>query len=252
MPGGAILTATAALRSGAGKVVIATPASIAADIALAVPESRTVAMPETKCGGLAGRGLAIAEDLIANAHVVVAGPGLMQEQRSCAFLRALLPSLTAHTVLLDALAMGILKDGELTPETILTPHAGEMAHLTGLPKELVSENPLKVATEASRRWNCVVALKGPVTIVCGPDGSTWKFSGGSPGLGTAGSGDTLAGLIGGLAARGAVPMQATLWGVATHGRAGRRLGTRIGALGYLARELLDEIPRALEDLQKPA
>jgi NAD(P)H-hydrate repair Nnr-like enzyme with NAD(P)H-hydrate dehydratase domain len=75
-----------------------------------------------------------------------------------------------------------------------------------------------------------------------PDGQAWRFDGGSPGLGTSGSGDTLAGLIGGLAARGLPPLQASAWGVLLHARAGDVLARRDGPLGYLARELPAQVP----------
>jgi ADP-dependent NAD(P)H-hydrate dehydratase len=78
----------------------------------------------------------------------------------------------------------------------------------------------------------------------------WQDGSGNPGLGTSGSGDVLAGAIGGLAARGASPDQAAVWGVHLHAEAGERLAARIGAVGYLARELLDELPQVLDQLSR--
>jgi NAD(P)H-hydrate repair Nnr-like enzyme with NAD(P)H-hydrate dehydratase domain len=136
----------------------------------------------------------------------------------------------------------VLEEGGFDQPVILTPHAGEMAHLSGLPKEIIAEAPLAVAMEAAERWNACVALKGAPTFIAMPDGQSWRFDGGSPGLGTSGSGDTLAGLIGGLAARGLPPLQACAWGVLLHARAGDVLARRAGPLGYLARELPAEVP----------
>jgi NAD(P)H-hydrate repair Nnr-like enzyme with NAD(P)H-hydrate dehydratase domain len=101
---------------------------------------------------------------------------------------------------------------------------------------------------AATRWNAIVALKGARTVVASPGGTLWQHEGGNVGLATSGSGDTLAGIIAGLAARGATLEQATCWGVALHARAGERLGRKYGQLGYLARELPGEVPRLLEQL----
>lgn len=94
----------------------------------------------------------------------------------------------------------------------------------------------------------MVALKGARTVIAAPEGDVWLHTGGNIGLATSGSGDTLAGIIAGLAARGATLAQATVWGVALHARAGERLAQRFGQLGYLARDIPAEIPALLEEL----
>jgi NAD(P)H-hydrate repair Nnr-like enzyme with NAD(P)H-hydrate dehydratase domain len=91
----------------------------------------------------------------------------------------------------------------------------------------------------------VVALRGAVAT---PDGDLWVSGAGQAGLGTSGSGDVLAGLVAGLLARGAEPAQAAVWGSHLHATAGERLAARVGPLGYLARELLDEAPAVLTEL----
>jgi ADP-dependent NAD(P)H-hydrate dehydratase len=95
----------------------------------------------------------------------------------------------------------------------------------------------------------VVALKGPVTFIATPQGQMWQHEGGNCGLGTSGSGDTLAGAIGGLAARGASLEQACAWGVAIHAMAGERLSAELGPVGFLARELPPRMLAALTALQ---
>jgi ADP-dependent NAD(P)H-hydrate dehydratase len=152
-------------------------------------------------------------------------------------------------VVLDALAMDVVLDlrrFEGTP--LLTPHAGEMAHLTGISKESVNADPERHAREAALRWNAVVALKGATTYIATPEGDCWRHVGGQAGLGTSGSGDVLAGIIVGLAARGAPLAQAAAWGVALHAQAGSALAERLGPMGFLARELPGEIPTLLEKL----
>jgi NAD(P)H-hydrate repair Nnr-like enzyme with NAD(P)H-hydrate dehydratase domain len=105
-----------------------------------------------------------------------------------------------------------------------------------------------MARQAAGLLGCVVALKGGCTYIAAPDGEAWSYEGGSVGLATSGSGDTLAGIIAGLLARGASPLEAAQWGVYLHGEAGNRLCLSVGPLGFLARELLAEIPAVMAEL----
>jgi hydroxyethylthiazole kinase-like uncharacterized protein yjeF len=248
IPGAALLAATAALRAGAGKLVIATAASVASAMALSMPEARVVGLRETPAGGLDSAGVAQLEGIAADCAAVVIGPGLMDEDGSIAFVAALLPALAHCTVVLDALAMSVVRKAKpFEQPLLLTPHAGEMAHLTGRSKQEISADPQGAALEAARRWNAVVALEGATSVIATPDASLWVHRGGEAGLATSGSGDTLAGMIGGLAARGATPEQACAWGIMLHAGAGARLASR-GPLGFLARELPAEVPAVLLQL----
>jgi hydroxyethylthiazole kinase-like uncharacterized protein yjeF len=156
-------------------------------------------------------------------------------------------------LVLDAAAVIALADDAsmlepLNGRAVLTPHAGEMASLLGVDKREVGRNPADVARAAAHRFAAVVALKGAETFVAHPDGSAYRYTGGTVGLATSGSGDTLAGVVAGLAARGAPPLHAAVWGAYLHGSAGRVLARRVGRVGFLARELLDEIPPLLRRL----
>lgn len=250
IPGAAVLAATAALRVGAGKLAIATAASVAQQMAFAMPEARVIALPETAAGGLDPAGAGLLERCLRAAHAAVIGPGLMDEPATRAFVAAVLPWLAGRPVVLDAQAMNVVAGLERFEQPVLlTPHAGEMAHLTGAAKEAVLADPHEAAVAAARRWNAVVALKGPVTVIATPDGRLWHHEGGNCGLATSGSGDTLAGAIGGLAARGAELAQACAWGVVLHAQAGEQLAARLGPVGYLAREIPQEMLAALKRLQ---
>jgi ADP-dependent NAD(P)H-hydrate dehydratase len=138
--------------------------------------------------------------------------------------------------------------GRFEQPVLLTPHAGEMAHLTGHDKEDLQDDGLELALRQARAWNAVVALKGPSTVIATPAGRAWSHYAQAPGLGTSGSGDVLAGLVAGLAARGAGPEQALAWGVALHARAGQALARRHGVIGYLARELAAQVPGLMQAL----
>jgi len=261
MPGAVILAATAAMRAGAGKLAIATGASVAHLVALAIPESRVIGLPETGEGGIAMAAAGALESMKGRLDAVLIGPGMQDEPAICDFVHALLPMLDGVNVILDAAAMGVVREAEMKgredagflgrygARVLLTPHAGEMAHLSGASKEDVAADPQGMALRMARRWQATVALKGPVTYIATPDGRLWKHEGGNVGLAASGSGDTLAGIIVGLAARGAALDQAGAWGVALHARAGDRLAERTGPLGFLTRDLAAEIPMLMHALQ---
>jgi ADP-dependent NAD(P)H-hydrate dehydratase len=263
MPGAVILAATAALRAGAGKLTIATGRSVAQLVALAIPEARVLGLEETGAGGFTVAAVARLDPLADRITAILVGPGMQDEAATAALVHALLPRLEGSntSVVLDACAMGaVLHPPPGWPQgrpfrferpAILTPHAGEMAHLTGLSKDEILAAPAHHAACAATQWNALVALKGARTVLAAPRGEQWQHEGGNVGLATSGSGDVLAGVIAGLAARGAELAQAACWGVALHARAGERLAERHGMLGYLARELADQIPALLEHAAGP-
>lgn len=251
-PGAILLAGVAALRAGAGRLQLATVRSAAAALGVAVPEALVVALTETRMGEIAGE--ASGRSLAAHAQstdALLIGPGMSSERAAAAIVRALVRRLNAGAVLvLDAAAIVALRDDEtllhvLDERVVLTPHSGEMASLLGIDKTAVEADPAQVALAAARRFGAVVALKGPESWIASPGGSFFHYAGGSVGLATSGSGDTLAGVVAGLAARGASAERAAVWGVYLHGAAGRSLARRVAPIGFLARELLDEIPRVM-------
>lgn len=260
MPGAVILAATAALRAGAGKLTIATGASVAQLVAMAMPEARVIGLAETEAGGFTPEAIARLDPLADRVSAVLIGPGMQDEAAAAQLVHGLLERLQGGDtpVVLDACAMGTLlhappgwdpnENYRFGQPVIVTPHCGEMAHLTGIAKPDIVSGPDARALASAAEWNAVVALKGARTVIASPDGELWQHEGGNVGLGISGSGDTLSGIITGLAARGASLAQAACWGVALHARAGERLAERMGVLGYLAREIPDEIPALLESV----
>jgi hydroxyethylthiazole kinase-like uncharacterized protein yjeF len=167
----------------------------------------------------------------------------------------LLRRLKQRLVVLDALAMEVAtRDApaiqDLGGQVILTPHAGEMASMLHIPKEQVLRDPSAITLVAAEQFRAIVALKGSQTYIGTPEGILYCFRSGTIGLATAGSGDTLAGIIAGIAARGATPAQAAVWGVYLHGTAGNTLAARIGPLGFLAREVLAEVPHTMATVDR--
>jgi ADP-dependent NAD(P)H-hydrate dehydratase len=255
MPGAALLAARAALRAGAGKVAVATAAATAPGLALAVPELRVAGVPELRDGGLDPRSADRIAALARPAAAVLIGPGLQDEGAACRLAIALLERLPRVPTVLDAAAMGAaLHTPTARRPVLLTPHAGEMAHLGDAAKDEVQADALRHAAEAARRWNATVVLKGATTVIAEVEDAEppWRHAGGNVGLATAGSGDVLAGLIVGLVARGATLAQGAAWGVVLHALAGERLAARLGGVGYLASELLDELPPLLAAMDADA
>ena len=253
MPGALILAANAALNAGAGKLTIATAASVARLVATALPEARVIELSETDAGGIDRTAIERVGELLGRVDAVLIGPGMQDEPAVSDFCAHLLHHLSACTPVLDAAAMGVVLGSpprvqKFSSATIMTPHAGELAHLTGIDKEKITAQPAQAAASAARRWNATVALKGATTFIAAPDGSLWRHARGNVGLAISGSGDVLAGVVAGLAARGANAAQAAVWGVALHARAGERLAARSGPLGYLARDLSAEVPALMAEL----
>ena len=252
-PGAILLAGVAALRAGAGKLQLATVKSAATALGVAVPEALVVGLAETRAGEIAGEaGARALGKRAALVDALLLGPGMMSDRASLAMIRAFARRLGDDaTLLLDAAAITSLRndDDALLPlhgRAVLTPHAGEMATLLGVDKREVEDDPAACARAAAARFGAVVALKGAESWIAEPDGTLHHYAGGSVGLATSGSGDTLAGIVAGLAARGASAAQAAVWGVYVHGTAGNQLARRLGRVGYLARELLDEVPRVIE------
>jgi hydroxyethylthiazole kinase-like uncharacterized protein yjeF len=253
-PGAALLAALSALRAGAGKVQVVTVEAVALPLALQLPEALVAGLPATREGGIDPAAVESLHGLLrVPPDVVLVGPGLRDEAAAAALVTALRRAFPQVPQVLDATAMEAVTQGQGddgTP-TVVTPHAGEMAHLTGRTKAEIVDDPRACAQQAARAWRSIVALKGATTWIAHPGGRLWRHDGGAPGLATAGSGDVLAGLIAAFASRGATLEQATAWGVVVHGLAGRRLSRRIGSVGFLARELADEVPALLDGLTNP-
>jgi ADP-dependent NAD(P)H-hydrate dehydratase len=254
MPGAAILAATAALRAGAGKLQIATCRSVAQAIAVAVPEARVFALPETQSGAIDAKGIRQIEEYIGKARGVLVGPGLCDEEAIARLVKSMLTHVASGTLVLDANALNVLEDSPkclhgLQGRVILTPHAEEMSEMTGLSEEEIESDRVGTLRRAVEDYQAVVVLKGRETLIGAPHVEQHYCNrAGNVGLATSGSGDTLAGLITGLAARGAEPLQAAVWGVFLHATAGDKLSRRLGQLGYLARDLLAEIPALMNGL----
>lgn len=248
LAGAAYLAGVAALRAGAGKLQIATASAIAPALGIAVPEARVIGHAETGDGCLDPQAIGPIVEWAQAAQAVLLGCGLQGGPP----LEALLDQILARgaddlPLVLDAAILSCLgpraeKLRAWKGGAVILPHAGEMAGLLGCDRAEVEADPEAAARRAAEALGVVALVKGPVSAVVAPDGRAFRFEGGGVGLATSGSGDVLAGIVGGLCARGADPLTALLWGVYIHGEAGRNLARKVGRVGFLAREILDEIP----------
>ena len=252
IPGAVILAGIAALRAGAGKLQIATCRSIAPLVGITVPEALSLGLDETGRGLIAPGAAPALDQLLKESDALLIGPGMKGERDEQQFVLKVIERCDT-TLILDAGAIDALgtspdalhkQDGK----AVITPHVGEMSRMLGLTDEEIARDPEQISLDTASSLNAVVALKGGRTFIASPDGSLFCYDSGDVGLATSGSGDTLAGVIAGLIARGTDPLHAALWGVFLHGSAGNRLAKRMGRIGYLARELLDEIPPIMNRL----
>jgi ADP-dependent NAD(P)H-hydrate dehydratase len=252
-PGALLLAGTAALRAGAGKLRLAAPASIAVPLGVAIPEALVVALAETKEGAISPRAAGKLAEQAGKVDAFLLGPGMIDEGSATPLTRGVLERVGGPAVVLDAGCFPCLAEGRgalhrLRGGAVITPHAGEMARILEMEKEEVAADPLAVARRAAEELGAVVALKGATTFIVAPGGEAYRYDGGGVGLATSGSGDALAGIVAGLLARGAEPVRAAAWAVYLHGEAGNALARSRGRIGFLARELLEEVPWIMDEL----
>jgi hydroxyethylthiazole kinase-like uncharacterized protein yjeF len=250
--GAVVLAAEAALRAGAGKLQVATAASVAPFAALALPEALVRGLPETDGGAIRADGVEAIRELAEAADAVLFGPGMTDKDETQEFGERLLAGLTCPTVV-DALGLACITDNpgcvhHLGERVVLTPNPSELALSLHLDQEQVDEDPAGATRELASRALATVGLGGVTSWMAAPDGRLWRDDSGGDGLGVSGSGDVRAGITAGLLARGATPEQTAVWAAFLHGRAGERLASSIGSLGFLARELPREVPGALAEI----
>ena len=245
VPGAALLAATAAMRAGGGKLSIATVEGIAVQVGVAMPEAMVVGLPEDDDGGFSRAAVKALAEQAGKVDAIVAGPGMAEGDACERIAEALLAG--KARIALDAALLHALQplSDERASTPVLLPHSGELASLLDCHEEKVERDPVGCGRRAAELYRSVVLVKGVTSHVVTPRGDVWTYDGGAPGLGVSGSGDVLAGIVGGLLARGAEPLNALLWAVWLHGEAGAALAKKVGPIGFLAREIADELPALL-------
>ncbi len=246
--GAAYLAAMGALRSGAGLVTVATPASCLPVVASMGPAYMTVDLPDDDAGMVTA---AAVDRLLEQTHDVIAcGPGLGRSANVAEFVRALLDRATCPLVL-DADAITVLADdpgrlsGTEERNVIITPHPGEMARLIGASVSDVQNNRLEVATDFATTHRVHVVLKGHRTVIATPEGHVFINPTGNPGMATGGTGDVLTGMIAAWLAQLLDAEAACRLAVFLHGAAGDLAEAREGQAAMTATDLLDHLGEAV-------
>jgi len=251
-PGAVLLAGEGVLRSGGGKLQVATAQPVAAALAVAVPEALVHPLPTAADGSIRPDA---AEDLgirAAQADAVLAGSGFSAVGPTLELLEGLVPRLRGPLVL-DAVASAYLGQGggdvrHLAGGCVLSANTSEVAQTLDVDTQEVEDDPVAAARTLAARTGAVVLCGGTSKSVASPDGRTWTAHVGGPGLGVSGSGDVQAGIVAGLLGRGAEPEQAAVWAAYLHGRAGDVLAARVGTVGFLSREIPAVVPALLDAL----
>lgn len=255
--GAPTLATTAAYRAGAGLVTLAAPETASRLAGPSLAEQVHLPLPETPDGYAAKEGASAIRDAAADASALVIGPGLGNVGSVRTLLQALLltePALDVPAVIdadgLNGLAQSYHWWESLRSPAVLTPHPGEMSRLLGRSVSSIQDDRVDTARIAAAQWDQVVVLKGAHTVVSAPDGRMTISRFANPALASAGTGDVLAGIIGGLLAQGLTTYDAARLGVYVHAAAADRVSEWAGVSGLLASDLHGEIPRVVEALRR--
>jgi ADP-dependent NAD(P)H-hydrate dehydratase len=250
--GAVLLAAEAALRAGAGKLQVATAESVAPLAATVLPEALVRALPQSGSGAIRADAADAVRDLAEAADAVLIGPGMQDVEEAQGFGDRLLPHLEGP-VALDALGLAsVTADVDslkhLHARVVLTPNPTELAIALHVEQQELEEDPAAATVDLAGRVQAAVGLGGATSWIAAPDGRLWRDDSGGAGLGVSGAGDVRAGIVAGLLARGAEPVQAAVWASHLHGRAGERLAATVGRLGFLARELPAQVPAVIDEI----
>jgi NAD(P)H-hydrate epimerase len=247
------MAGVAAYRSGAGLVTVAVPKSALASVAAIRPELMTEPLQETESGRVRFADADHVLELLKKMTVLAIGPGLGTEEETVRFVKRVYAEADAPAIV-DADALNALA-GSL-PHTekirILTPHPGEMGRLTGKSAKEVQADRLGTAQHLAQQSGATIVLKGDRTIIAFPDGEAWVNPTGSPAMATGGTGDILTGMIAGLVGQHTRDWKrAVIGAVWLHGRCGELAGEYWGEQAALATDLLDFLPKAMNELRPP-
>jgi hydroxyethylthiazole kinase-like uncharacterized protein yjeF len=261
-PGAVILAGMAALRMGAGRLQIATAAPVAPSVAVAVPEALVMPVPVDDAGAFVLPFDDALLERIQQADALLVGPGMRAEASATAVVDTVLRHAADGCILVvDAAALACLPGADVEARErhrgrlVVTPNRQEADRLRddwpedrpagGAGGDAVGD----VLAGVACRTGAVVTSFGAVRA---PDGRSWDGPRGHPSLGTSGSGDVLAGLVAGAAARARDAAHAACWATYVHATTGERLAAERGALGFLARELIEQAAVQLDAARQEA
>ncbi len=250
MSGAAILSSKSALRAGAGLSILATPKSLVTQL----PPQEVIykGIAETVAGTISSAAIGDLEEYLEQCTAVVLGPGLSADADTVRFVHSLLNLIDKPCVLdadaLNAIALNRQVFPEQADKFILTPHPKELSRLTGLSTAEIQADRTDAALSAACQFGCTVILKGARTVIAHPDGDVFINPTGNSGMATAGSGDVLSGVLGGLLAQGMDTFAAAVAAVYIHGASGDLAASELGEIGIVAGDIMSCIPTVVSQL----
>ncbi|MFQ5901887.1 MAG: NAD(P)H-hydrate dehydratase [Thermodesulfobacteriota bacterium] len=252
--GAAALVSVAALRAGAGLVTLGIPETLNPIMEEKLTEVMTHPFSGTGGKTFGPDDIDDIKELLKGKKALAIGPGLTTGPDVKKLVLRLIEEVDIPMVI-DADAISCLAgDTEVLLRVkapiVLTPHPGEMARLKDTTSDMIQRDRLHVARKFAEEHSVVMVLKGARTLVSDPDGHVYINPTGNPGMATAGTGDVLTGIIGGLLAKGYTPLESAKIGVYIHGMAGDMVAARIGMEGLIATDILEELPVAFKRLYK--
>lgn len=250
--GAAALVARACLRSGAGLVTVACPASAQPIVASLSPETMTEPVAETREGDLAPAALPAIAALLDARDVLAAGPGLGTGEGTARIVTEL-AARTDKPMILDADALNVLAStrGRAAGgghQVVLTPHPGEAGRLLGVAAAGIQGDRIAAARRLAEGSGATVLLKGYRSLTAVPGGVVRVNSTGNAGMATAGSGDVLSGIVAAWLAQGLEAPQAAALSAFVHGSAGDRAAACLGAISLTAGDIVEALPGAYQAL----
>jgi len=254
LTGAVVMAAYAALRTGAGLVTAALPASLVPIVDGVITEVMVAPLPESGEALIGLEAVSVLHNLMGTVSVAAIGPGMSGHTEAAAVMRHVLERAGIPLVIdadgLNALVgnTDIFKDRQVP--IVLTPHPGEMARLTGKSIAEIQANRMEIARHYAMEWGVTLVLKGNKTVVADPSGNLYVNIIGNPGMATAGSGDVLCGIITGLIAQGLKASDAAIAGVYLHALCGDRVAEQKGQRGLVAGDLIAVLPEILGSFEK--
>ncbi len=254
--GAALLASRGALRMGAGLVTTAIPACVQPLVAAGQAELMTEPIADREGHFDGARAPEVLKSLIAGKDALVVGPGIGVNDDTVRLIEWLVTEASDPKlpILIDADGLNALarlgcdRLKNARGSFVLTPHPGEASRLLGVTTSEINGDRVSAAQRLSERTRACVLVKGARSVIAGPNGELFINSSGNPGMSTPGMGDALSGMVGALMAQGMRPIDALMFGVFVHGFAADRVADRMGRVGYLAGDLIDELPATLEAL----
>jgi len=254
--GAAAMTALSAMRAGAGLVTLAVPRNLNPVIEPQVTEVMTSPLPETVDGTLDEKALDRILALAADKKCLALGPGIGTGEETQRLVHRLVEQSPVPLVI-DADGLNcIAGDADLLKRAaapvVITPHPGEMSRLSDTPTRKIQQDRIGHSRSFAERHRVVVVLKGAATVVAAPDGACFVNPTGNPGMASGGMGDVLTGLIAGLLTQGIAPPAASCAGAFVHGMAADALAEKVGPFGYLASDVMFEVPAQFREIVEGA